>query len=324
MKKIVFLALTAVFIFSACSMGGTQIEKMSLEEAKVFATDFIDSNLLKSGDKSSIKEVVEENGIYKVVLNLPDGKEYESYMTLDGKKFFIQGVDTETIAAEKADQEAATVAAEKKTLADVTKKDIPEVELFVMSHCPYGTQIEKGILPALDLLGDKIDFTLKFCDYAMHDTKEIDEQLNQYCIQKNYPDKLIPYLYCFLEADDGQGCISSTGINAAAIKSCVASTDKEFGISDSYADKSTWKGSFPSFDVYKEDNAKYGVKGSPSFVLNGNQVSTGRDSASLLKAVCAGFNEAPSECDQVLSSTSPAPGFGFDGSGSNSAASCGN
>ena len=83
MKKIVFLALTAVFIFSACSMGGTQIEKMSLEEAKIFATDFIDSNLLKSGDKSSIKEVVEENGIYNVVLE---------HVSEDGGQNYLQPI----------------------------------------------------------------------------------------------------------------------------------------------------------------------------------------------------------------------------------------
>ena len=36
------------------------------------------------------------------------------------------------------------------------KKEKPEVELFVMSHCPFGTQIEKGMLPVARLLGDKI------------------------------------------------------------------------------------------------------------------------------------------------------------------------
>jgi len=49
-----------------------------------------------------------------------------------------------------------------------------------MSYCPYGTQIEKGILPVINALGNKIKFSLKFVDYAMHGKKEIDENSRQY------------------------------------------------------------------------------------------------------------------------------------------------
>ncbi|MBU3941884.1 MAG: hypothetical protein KKF74_03150, partial [Nanoarchaeota archaeon] len=55
----------------------------------------------------------------------------------------------------------------EKSWQCMPKKDKPEVELFVMSHCPYGTQIEKGMLPVARLLGDKIDFNIRFCSYAM-------------------------------------------------------------------------------------------------------------------------------------------------------------
>jgi len=73
------------------------------------------------------------------------------------------------------------------------KKDVPEVELFVMSHCPYGTQMEKGILPVVELLGDKIDFKIRFVYYAMHGEKEVNEEARQYCIQKEQKDKFISY-----------------------------------------------------------------------------------------------------------------------------------
>jgi len=64
-------------------------------------------------------------------------------------------------------------------------ENLPRVELFVMSHCPYGLQVEKAILPAVKLLGDRIKFNVRFCNYAMHGKAEIDEELLQYCIQKN-------------------------------------------------------------------------------------------------------------------------------------------
>lgn len=53
-----------------------------------------------------------------------------------------------------------------------------------MSHCPYGLQMEKGIIPVVETLGDSIDFQVKFCDYAMHGQTELDEQVLQYCIMK--------------------------------------------------------------------------------------------------------------------------------------------
>ena len=74
-----------------------------------------------------------------------------------------------------------------------------------------------------------------------------------------------------------------------------------------------------------EDNEKYSVQGSPTLVLNGKTMKTGRDSASLLQTICAGFNEQPKECDIELSPAAPSPGFGFKeaAAGSTGDAGCG-
>jgi hypothetical protein len=78
-----------------------------------------------------------------------------------------------------------------------------------------------------------------------------------------------------------------------------------------------------NFYAQKADNDKYGVQGSPTLVINGAQISSGRDSAGLLKTICSAFNTAPSECQKQLSSASPSAGFGegTDTSG-DAAASC--
>ena len=86
-----------------------------------------------------------------------------------------------------------------KKLLTCNKSDKPNVELFVMSHCPFGTQAEKGIIPVVNLLKNKINFSVKFVDYSMHGKSEIDENTLQYCIQKEESKKYIPYLTCFLE-----------------------------------------------------------------------------------------------------------------------------
>jgi hypothetical protein len=199
----------------------------------------------------------------------------------------------------------------------VKKTDQPIVELFVMSHCPYGTQIMKGMLPVAELLGDKIDFQLKFVNYAMHGQKEIDEQLKMECISKEYSAKLLPYLKCFLNSTSGslqesEVCMEKLGIVKDKITYCMQETDKQFGISVDYQDKSTWRGNYPSFALHDAENVKYGVRGSPDLRINGANPSTGRDAVSLLKAVCSAFTSKPAECDDNLASHgSPTPGFGL-------------
>ena len=200
----------------------------------------------------------------------------------------------------------------------------PNVEVFVMSYCPYGTQIEKGILPVAKLLEGKINFEIKFVFYAMHGKKELDENTLQYCIQKEQNAKFMPYLECFLESEDSASCLAEAEVDKTKMDACVSKTDEEFEITKNFNDKSTWlSGQYPPFNVYAEDNQKYGVEGSPALVINGEQVNAGRDSASLLEAICAAFTEQPEECNEELSSASPSPGFGSGTSSSGSAGGCG-
>jgi glutaredoxin len=283
---------------------------------------------MQPGSKAIIKDIAEEGGLYKITINLPGGQEITSYLTRDGKKFFPEAMDiaeVEAKVAQNKNQQADNNQNPASQNVTVAKKDKPEVELFIMSHCPYGTQIEKGLLPVLSALGDKIDFKLKFCSYAMHGEKELDEQLNQYCIQKEEPAKLANYLKCFLEDGNSDRCATATGLNKGKIKSCIASADKEFKVKEKYKDQSTWvSGRFPAFDVFKADNEKYGVQGSPTLIINGQQIQTGRDSASLLSAICSTFNNQPAECQQQLSGAAPSPGFGSGTGGANSAGGCAN
>jgi len=331
MKKIIILSLLAVFVTTGCKIESKKAANVSIEDAKTLTADFINNNLMQPGNTVTIKEVVEEGGMYKVVVSMPNGQEINSYLSKDGKKFFPQVMDIEETKKEAAANSGDAAAAPEKSAADVPKKAKANVELFVMSHCPFGTQMEKGLLPVLDTLGDKVEFTLKFNDYAMHGEKELKEQLTQYCIQKEEPKKLLTYLKCFLggksgEASESDACIKSSGINASKIKTCAATVDTQYKVSANFKDKATYKGSFPTFDVYKEDNAKYGVGGSPTLVINGEKISSGRDPKTLMDTICAGFENAPDACKTEMASASPSAGFGFGESGGDAAAaaSCGN
>lgn len=318
MKKLLFVlpALALMAMFSGCEMPNG----MSKSEAKEAATEFINGTLMKGQATAEVTSIEKTDGMFKLKVKV-NGQEVDSYISADGKTFFPQVIDIESVKAAVAGQAAAAKAA---PAAAMTKSDKPVIELFVMSYCPFGTQIEKGMLPVLEALGDSVDFQLKFVDYAMHGKKELDENLNQVCIQKNEPEKLVKYLKCFLTAGEGKTCLDEVGIDTDGLSTCVSAMDKEFKITELFKDKTTWNGGrFPQFPVDKELDTKYGVKGSPTLVINGSVSSAGRDSASLMTAVCDAFNEKPEACNTEMSSTSPSSGFGWkDGEAATGSAQC--
>lgn len=310
--------LLLVGLIVSLALGGGSGAKLSESEVRSKASAYLSSQ----GYTATINSVKFDGGLYKIDM-VVNGQPFTSYASPDGKFLFPQGIDMTDTTGTGAQQEPADT--------NVPKTDKPVVELFIMSHCPFGTQAAKGILPAVRTLGDNIDFKVKFVYYAMHGEKEVKEQLVQYCIQKNQPAEYLKYLACFLNDTAGQGsaaasdaCIASTGVNKAQLETCKVAADKEFNVMANLADQSTWlSGRFPKFDTDLADNTKYGVGGSPTLVINGVQSNAGRDSQSYLTAICNAFNNAPAECSTQLSTVQPGPGFGYDSVGAAQAAGCG-
>ncbi|MBW2976914.1 hypothetical protein KY347_05710 [Candidatus Woesearchaeota archaeon] len=299
----VLLLVVSVFTGGFKGNKGGVAAAVSPEEATQKALDFINDNLLQPGISAELKGVSESNGVYSIDISV-EGQDFTSYVTQDGKMLFVSGIDMT--------QEIEDLAETEEEPEEVTKSDKPEVELFVMSHCPYGTQAEKGIIPAVEALGDSIDFRLRFVSYAMHGEKEVKEQANQYCIQKEQKDKLLGYLACFLKEGDGEACLEEAKIDLNKMNSCVEEADKQFEITANLEDESKWlNGRFPQFSVDADLNSQYGVSGSPTLVINGMKMQSSRDSASYLKTICASFNEEPETCTEELSSAAPSPGFGY-------------
>ena len=200
----------------------------------------------------------------------------------------------------------------------------PEVELYVMSYCPYGLQAEKALLPVVDLLGDKADIKIKFVYYAMHGEKEVRENLRQYCIQRDHSDKYWDYLECFVDKDDYQECLNEAGLSEEEVQGCMDEVDEEYNISGLLNDQSTWlSGRFPQFPIDAEDNQRYGIQGSPSLVINGHKLANAPRSPEAMKeAICEAFSEQPEECQEKLSEETMPYGFGYEGTGGG-AGSCG-
>ncbi len=313
LKKIV-AALALTFLVVGCSSGISEIE------AKNLAETFINENLLSGGITASVLDAVPESGFWKLTIELSDGREVNSLISQDGKIFVPEAIYIEEIEAAAVQEASAAEEAQANLLATLEKTERPIIELFVMSHCPYGTQAEKAILPALDVLGDSVDFQLKFVNYVMHGEPEVLEQRQQFAISSQFPDKLIPYLQEFLAAGDSVAALAAVGLTEADLADTIAAVDSEFEITKNLEDESLWlSGRFPLFNTHTTEVEKYGVQGSPAFVVNGKLIEgVARTPAGMLGAICAAFENAPESCSAELSTATPSAGFGFEGEGSGS------
>lgn len=321
MKKIIFLSLALAIITAGCSLTDkNKIVIMNPEEAKVMATSFINENLLQPGTEATIKEIVDENGMYKLKISLPggqdgSGQEVDSYMSKDGKKFFVSGLDVEEVKAKN--QESKTqAAAETQASANITKTDKPVAELFVMSFCPYGVQAEGVMAPVFDLLGDKADIRIRFIAsvsgddinnvQSLHGPIEGIEDARQLCVAKNYDQKTLwKYITnintdcypIYRNGDDvyetcWKKAAKDAGVNAAKLETCI----KDEGVAL----------------INTEDQAakQSGVSGSPTLLINGVKSQAARTPEGYKAAICSAFNTPPAECNEVLASTGAAASGG--------------
>lgn len=286
--SILLIILLAVSVAMYSNKSGSS-GALSSQAAADKSIKYINDNLLQPGSTATLNNVKEDAGVYIINISI-GGREYLSYSSLDGKLLFTNGIDMD----QKVPETNATQTAQPQKPVEVTKSDKPKVDLFIMTHCPYGTQAEKGIIPAMEAIKDKADVKVRFVHYFMHGDKEEQETYTQICIREEQNAKFWPYLKCFLNASDSAGCIKSTGVDSAKLDTCVKDKAKTYYAADS--------------DLSK----KYGVQGSPTMVINGGQADFyPRSPLTALSTICAAFNKAPSECSAKLSADNPAPGFGY-------------
>ncbi|HDD72706.1 MAG TPA: hypothetical protein ENG00_01285 [Candidatus Aenigmarchaeota archaeon] len=284
--------------------GGLNV--MTAQEAGNKAISFINDYLLQPGVSAKLNKIEEKNGVYEMSLEItsPQGsRDFTSYVTKDGKLLFVSSIDL--------DEKPEKPQTQNQQPAEVPKTDRPKVNVFVMSYCPFGLQFEKALIPVMKLLGSNADISVNFVDYIMHGKKELDENLRQYCIQKEQREKYVDYLECFVQSGDYSKCLSEAGVDEEKLDSCITATDEEYNITGLYNDRSTWSGGrFPQFPVESDMNSRYGVRGSPTFVVNGKVMRVNRSPEAVKEAICSAFVDPPEECEEKLSEATESPGIG--------------
>ena len=274
----IILGIFAVLLVAGSGVTGNSISE---DAAAKIILDFAEE---QTGETIELDSVTETSGVYEVSI-IFQGESVPLYLTKDGKSL-IQGLTPlESLSAPV-----------EQAQAELVKSDKPKVELFVMTHCPYGTQAEKGYLPAILELGDSIDASIKFVHYFLHEGPghEPDETPIQVCIREEQSDKYNAYLKCFLEDGDSARCVDEVSVDQDDLDDCIADNAEGYYATDSALSEG------------------YGVRGSPTLVVNGAMVESGRSADAYLKTICGAFNDAPEICETAsLDAASPSPGFGY-------------
>jgi len=230
----------------------------------------------------------------------------------------IMGVQQSVVTINQIKQMTAQVKANTANITKpLTKLDKPTVQLYVMSHGPFGTEMQKVMIPVAKLFGKKINFEPKFVYYTMHGMIEAQDNSIEYCMNDNYPDKYMNYMKCFLISGNSTECILNVSTSPDKIRNCTTDLDNRYGITKMFNNKSTWlNGKYPLYPVNAADNKKYGVTDSPTLVLNGKIVKIASNPEAIKEAICSAFTNKPPECNVILSNKTPSQGFGKDAAAS--------
>lgn len=308
MKKINISALIIVLILVAFLVGygsrkGISINPFGAARAKQVAqkaVDFINENILGASEGDEERAILisasEEYGLYAFKMTI-GGMEYYSYVTKDGKMIFPEpGIMTEEEEGEGG---------KALTCEDLKKEEEPELEAFIASQCPFGTQMLRIVneivknIPELDnyinirYMGDIQDGKIT----AMHGQEEAEENLRQICIREEQKDKYWQYIDCYLKEGLAEECLVSASISQSSLDQCTQ--DESKGLKYAQND----------FDAQDE----YQVSGSPTLILNKENVSEfdfgGRSAEAVKTVICCGFNNKPDFCSEQLIEEQAAAGI---------------
>ncbi len=169
-----------------------------------------------------------------------------------------------------------------------------ELEIHVMSQCPYGIQAEGYVGPLLQKLGSDLVVKVEYIGRdtsgtltSLHGDKEVRGDLLQVCAAKASP-QFFDFILCQNEDaknldTNWRGCAQRLGLSADAIAACADGVEGRALLSASFS----------------RSQAR-GVSGSPTFFIGGEKYAGPRKTSALLSAVCDKYQgKKPAACSDI-------------------------
>jgi hypothetical protein len=301
-------AIVAVIVLAVIIFIGYNYKKPEPKDTGIgteAAKAKVEGLIKDSGIPATVKDVSEDGNLYKITVSA-NGQDQSVYVTKDGTKFIEQALSFDDLAKQSADAKQKQADAAKPA----PKNDKPEVDLYVMSFCPYGNQAEDTLKSVYILLKDKVNFNFHYIVSvegdkitSLHGQPEVDQDEREACVLKNYGKGRWLDFATYINKNCGtvqlagacwEAGAKSLAIDTAKISACVASEGTAL------------------MKTEAEISASAGASGSPTLIINGQTSQAAYqygNSEAYKKAICDAFNTAPEECSKTLSAeTSPTQG----------------
>ncbi len=323
-------------IFSAMGNGdkageGDKTELKAPSEAEIATTgqkavDFIATNLIYEGDTVELVEISEvgKSGVYELKINYTSGgysQIVESYVSRDALVLCPQGIIVDEFAAMisqlEAEEEIQREVSPEETCDAMEKTSEPVLEAYVVSMCPFGTQMQRIMAEIIKEAPEAASYlkplyigaVVNGKVTAMHGDQEAQENLRQICLREE-TDKYWDYVSCYIKEGDTEGCLDEAAVDRTELEGCM--NEPERGVKYAESD-------------FALSNS-YGVTGSPTLMMNGKRVSEfdfgGRTAEAAKDLLCCGFASQPAFCSTEMTTVSAAVGFSAAYSGATSTGSC--
>ena len=180
-----------------------------------------------------------------------------------------------------------------------------KLDFYVMSQCPYGTQVEDAIAPVMKKMGDVIDLNLnfiisdssnysgqedKFCIEgmcSMHGIPEVQGNIVQLCVLDKFPKDALDFIVCQNKEaasipDNWKNCAKEFNLNTDKIQACYEGAE--------------------GVKLLQENKVladAVNATGSPTIYLNDKLYQGGRSSLDFQRAICQTIENNHSECANV-------------------------
>jgi len=175
-----------------------------------------------------------------------------------------------------------------------------DIQVFIMSDCPYGRQAIEALKPVVENFGDAITWDVHYIANeqdgkfsSLHGQYEVDEDIVQLCVKEYSPDELLDYLFCRstngIKGIDWHTCVKDSGISSVAVKTIEKCVNGSKGME------------LLSNDIMMAE--ALGVGGSPTWLANNRYLFGGIDSETVKTNLCK-YNSGLSGCDVKLNSGS--------------------
>ncbi len=179
-----------------------------------------------------------------------------------------------------------------------------DLQVFVMSQCPYGVKALDAMREVLDAFGNEIKFDVHFIANedgdgfrSLHGQPEVDENIRELCAKKLAPTKYkwMEYIWCRdkdIRSTSFGKCVKAAGIRPAAFNACATGEDGK--------------------RLLREDidlAQSLGFSGSPSWLVNNKTKFSGIDPKTIQTGICR-ENPDFKGCKAQLTGPAPRKGGG--------------